>query len=237
MAVVLRPAAVATDAAEEPVACTIEDDASDATADDVVVVVDVIRAFTTAATALVHGATEIRCVDHVSAARVLAAADSTAILTGEEDGRFPAGFDLWNSPSACTSERVAGRPIVFVTVNGTVHLMRSAGAGAVLAAAAVNASATASWLRRNAAGRRVRLVTTGVTSEDAACADYIADLASGRPASGARLEAAITKGIQEHLELWEGPRDDVPWFVIDAELCARVNRYDLAVVGDVDGPF
>ncbi|MGH9214072.1 MAG: 2-phosphosulfolactate phosphatase [Acidimicrobiales bacterium] len=233
MAVVLRLVAVHDEAVEQPVDCTIEDDASDATAGDVVVVIDVIRAFTTAATALAHGATEIRCVDHVEPARALAAADSTAVLSGEEQGRFPAGFDLWNSPSACTAERVGGRPMVFVTVNGTVHLVRAAGAGAVLAAAAVNASATAAWLRRNAGGRRVRLVTTGRTSEDAACAQYIADLASGGPATIASLDAAIGKGVQEHLELWEGPRDDVPRFLIDAELCARVNRYDFAVVGDV----
>ncbi len=69
-------------------------------ADGVVVVIDVLRAFTTAAYALDRGAEEIFLVSTVEEAFDLKERNSRCLLIGEVDGLPIDGFDLPNSPSA-----------------------------------------------------------------------------------------------------------------------------------------
>ena len=64
----------------------------------VVVVIDVIRAFTTAAVAFERGVTEIACVPSTEAARDLRRRHPGSLLAGEVNGLRPAGFDFGNSP-------------------------------------------------------------------------------------------------------------------------------------------
>jgi 2-phosphosulfolactate phosphatase len=92
---------------------------SDATA----VVIDVIRATTSIATALAAGASRIEVAESVEEAR--AKAEDGVLLCGERGGLAPPGFDLGNSPGSFTAERVGGRPLVFTTTNGT-RAMRAA---------------------------------------------------------------------------------------------------------------
>ena len=75
----------------------------------VVVAIDVLRAFTTAAYALAGGAREIRLVAGVDEAIALGRSIPGALVMGEEHGRRPDGFDLSNSPVAVTKANVDGR--------------------------------------------------------------------------------------------------------------------------------
>lgn len=107
-----------------------------------VVVIDVLRASTTIVHALANGARQIlpcREVDEARACRE--SLGDEALLGGERGGLPPEGFDLGNSPSEYTPERVTDRSIVFTTTNGTLALERCRTAGRVLVGAFVNASA------------------------------------------------------------------------------------------------
>jgi 2-phosphosulfolactate phosphatase len=143
----------------------------------VVVVVDVLRAFTVAALALASGAAALRCVATVEQAMALRASHPGSLVIGEVGGRRPEGFDLGNSPSMLDAAAVQGRLLIQRTSAGTQGLVAAAPrASALFAAAFVCAGATA---RAVAAlePQEVTFVVTGVDhrdgDEDRACADYI----------------------------------------------------------------
>jgi 2-phosphosulfolactate phosphatase len=62
-------------------------------------------------------------------------------LGGEREGLPIDGFDLGNSPAEYTSERVAGKTVIFTTTNGTRAMWRCGQADRVLLGAFVNAKA------------------------------------------------------------------------------------------------
>lgn len=135
-------------------------------------VIDVLRASTTIATALAHGATRVRPVtDVVEARRVAAALGAVAVLGGERGGVRIEGFDLGNSPLEYTRDRIAGRPLVITTTNGTAALAACHAAREVLVGAVVNAAAVAAAARRLADAARVadvHLVCAGTDGQPTA---------------------------------------------------------------------
>lgn len=114
---------------------------------DVVAVVDVLRATTTIAALLAHGALSVTAVADERAARERARSEGS-LLAGEVGGLPPPGFDLGNSPAAVGAASVRGRDVVLFTTNGTRALTQAAAGGAtVIAAAAVNLGRCAAKLR------------------------------------------------------------------------------------------
>jgi 2-phosphosulfolactate phosphatase len=109
-------------------------------------VIDVIRATSTIATALAHGA-GVRPVAGVEEAFALKKKNPAALLAGERGGQALAGFDLGNSPEDFTTERVQGRLVILTTTNGTQALAACAGARAVVTASLLNLDAVAARLR------------------------------------------------------------------------------------------
>src|SRR4026209_1487807 len=84
-----------------------------------VVVVDVIRAFTTAAYAFGGGARHIYLVDSVTEALVMKGADPDVLVMGEDRGRRPLEFDFSNSPVEVAAADLHGRVLVQRTSAGT----------------------------------------------------------------------------------------------------------------------
>src|SRR5215467_10690648 len=78
----------------------------------VVVVIDVIRAFSVAAYAFAGGARELWLVRHVEEALALRDCKPLALLAGEVNGRKIAGFDFSNSPAEIAQAQVKGRLII-----------------------------------------------------------------------------------------------------------------------------
>ncbi len=145
---------------------------------DVAIVVDLLRASTTIATALAAGAAWVRPVMEVQEAR--AARTEEVLIGGERGGIAPAGFDLGNSPREYTPERVHGRGIVFTTSNGTRAIGVADVAGVVLVGALVNLTATAEHAARAVGDAgRVHVVCAGtgggVTEEDVLCAGALVE--------------------------------------------------------------
>src|SRR5436190_17874693 len=85
----------------------------------VVVVIDVIRAFTNAAVAFSRGAKEIYPVSRVDEALELKAQTPNSLVSGEVGGLPPEGFDFGNSPTQTDALDLNGRIIVQRTGAGT----------------------------------------------------------------------------------------------------------------------
>ncbi|HEX6362470.1 MAG TPA: 2-phosphosulfolactate phosphatase [Albitalea sp.] len=196
-----------------------------------VVVIDVLRSFTTAAYALARGADEVMAVDSVEAARALRAADPTALAIGSVGGGAPApGLDLGNSPSQLAAHPVRGRRVVLYTAGGTRALVACHRASVLLAASLVCAGATAARLRA-LDPPTVTLVVTGIWTdrdgdEDHACADLIEALLRGDDPPRWRYAARVRESDFGR-RFAAGTDPNLP--VADLECCAAVDRFDFAL--------
>ena len=108
-----------------------------------VVIIDVYRAFTTAAVALNAGAARIILVDHPQKALDLRQKELCDMCFGEVGGvKFP-GFDFGNSPHDLSQARVRGRILAQSTSAGTKGAAATRANATLYVAALVNAAATA----------------------------------------------------------------------------------------------
>jgi 2-phosphosulfolactate phosphatase len=107
---------------------------------DAIVVIDVIRATTTLATALATGR---RCfpVGSVEDALALAQRLEAPLLAGEVGGVMPDGFELNNSPAALAARDDVERPLILLTTSGTRVIASARSNQAVFAASLRNLSA------------------------------------------------------------------------------------------------
>lgn len=110
-----------------------------------VLVVDILRATTTIVAALANGAKAV--VPAVAADEAIRIAQNlernSVLLAGERRGERISGFDLGNSPSEMTAERVRGKTIVMSTTNGTPAIAAAEDGQPVIIGAATNFSAAA----------------------------------------------------------------------------------------------
>ncbi|MDG4788422.1 2-phosphosulfolactate phosphatase [Micromonospora sp. WMMD1102] len=200
----------------------------------VVVVIDVIRAFTTAAVAFERGVAEIACAPSVEVARGLRRLHPDRLLVGETDGLKPADFDFGNSPLEMSVARLDGRCLIQATSNGTRGLSRCPDPAALLAASAVNVGATARWIASNHAGTPYVILCTGTTAEDRACARYLTDLLDGAAPRPDDLVAGIMDGADEHTRRYARlPASERVDLSGDVRFCCDVDRADFAMVGEV----
>jgi 2-phosphosulfolactate phosphatase len=203
----------------------------DAAPADAVVVVDVLRAFTTAAWALHLGATRILAVDDAEHALALRARIDGSVAAGEHDGRQLPGFDLGNSPSALQDVDLRDRTLIHRTSAGTQGLARTAGSALVLAASFVNAGATARALRELGVGvGQVTFVITGASlgrdgDEDLACAELIAARLAGEEPDPAPMLARVATSTAGRM-FTEG-HDWAP--EADLQLACQLDRFDFAL--------
>jgi 2-phosphosulfolactate phosphatase len=113
---------------------------ADILADDPIAIVsDVIRATTTATTAIARGN---RClpVETIEDAFTEAAKHQDPILAGEQGGELLAGFDFGNSPVAV--DGIENRTIILLSTSGTRVLMGARAAADVFVGCLRNAAAT-----------------------------------------------------------------------------------------------
>lgn len=97
------------------------------TAKGLVVVIDVLRAFSTAAYAFSRGASEIVLVSTVEEALFLKSTLPNARAMGEVGGLRPEGFDFGNSPTFIDEADLSGITMIHRTSAGTQGVVRSQG--------------------------------------------------------------------------------------------------------------
>lgn len=138
------------------------------------VVIDVLRAFTTAAFAFAAGVKEIILVATAEEAFQLQRENQHFILMGEEGGLPIKGFDYGNSPHDLLKKDLKGKTIVHRTSEGTQGVVGCRHADQLLIASFVVAEAT--FLRiRELAPLQVSFIATGFKNgdEDLALAEYL----------------------------------------------------------------
>ena len=138
------------------------------------VVIDVLRASSSIATALVSGARWIHPVSTPEEAfQYRESVTGPVLLCGERDGRIIPGFDLGNSPEEYANTR--GYGLIFCSTNGSKLLIKAVSCKKVLVGGFINATAVVNMLNTlhsdcvfSCAGRE------GVFSlEDAVCAGLL----------------------------------------------------------------
>ena len=198
---------------------------------DAVVVIDVLRSFTTAAIALNRGATAIYPVDGVLAANQLANRLDNAVTIGAVGGGDPIpGFDFGNSPSQVAAADLLGRPVVMSTAAGVRGLQRFSQARHLFAAALVNAKATAEAIAASEPDE-VCFIVTGEWvdrdgDEDIACADYLQALLSGQDPDAEILVQRV-RNSDFGRRFAAGKSPNLP--LADLTLCARANCFNFAM--------
>lgn len=113
----------------------------------IVVIIDVLRATSTIATALYNGAKAIIPVDSVAECiRIGKQIDS--ITAGERDGQIADGLEHGNSPFEYPREFIDGKTLVLTTTNGTklLHMALAENAKAIITGSFPNLSAVCDFL-------------------------------------------------------------------------------------------
>ena len=194
-------------------------------------VIDVFRAFTTAAIALANGATGIVMVRTVEEALALREAGIGQICMGEVRGRAPDGFDFGNSPFEISSVDFSSQTIIQRTSAGTQGIVEAATkADRLYAASLVTAEATVRALLSGSPDH-VSLVAMGDngikrTDEDELCAIHIRNRLEGRPGDADAIRRLILAGGE--VRRFHDParpylhREDV-------DTALDIDRYDFAV--------
>jgi 2-phosphosulfolactate phosphatase len=184
------------------------------------VVVDVLRATSTAQQALAAGYRQVLCADSVEHALQLRGPGR--VLAGERHCLAPAGFDQGNSPREAAQRR--GEELVLATTNGAPATVAAAHvAQRVLLASLLNLDATLDALR--AQPTDVLIVCSGTDGTPALEDVYLAGRLSlalpGPRTNAARIAEALTRTYPTALAALQASAD-----------AGRPRRADLG--GDVD---
>jgi 2-phosphosulfolactate phosphatase len=185
-----------------------------------VVVIDVLRAFTTAAYAFAAGIEEIELV-----ATPEEALARPGFRMGEVGGRLIPGFDHNNSPSGLVGRRLSGRAVQRTSA-GTQGVVFATRAETLWLGSLVVAGATA---RALAGVDEVTLVATGTHDnrgdEDLAAADYLTALLQGRPAEKDPIVKRVV--ASRDAEFHAGNDPDLP--AADIPCCSAIDAFDFAM--------
>jgi 2-phosphosulfolactate phosphatase len=200
-----------------------------------VVVIDVLRAFTTAAYACASGARAIELVGTPEEGLARKRQDPALVLVGEVGGQPIPGFDHGNSPERMAALDLAGRALVLRSSSGVQGALSAAPtAEHVLLGSLVTASATAGAAR--ALGHDVVLVAMGSPAgpdgpEDEACAELLEALLRGerpdlaRAVQDVRASPAGRQALDPAID-WITPGD--------LELALAVDRFDFALAARLE---
>lgn len=163
---------------------------------DIAVIVDVLRATSTAAQALVSGYTRVLCADSIERALTLRGPDRT--LAGERGCVMPEGFDQGNSPLEAT--RCYSSELVLATTNGAPAIVEATvHAPVVLLASLLNLAAVVGALEELGPWeeRDIQVVcsgTDGATAvEDVYVAGRLTALLEGPRTDAAQVAEAVAK--------------------------------------------
>lgn len=196
------------------------------TATGVVLIIDVLRAFSTAAYAFSRGAKEIRLISGVDEALALKAQIPNARAMGEVGGLPPAGFDFGNSPTRILEQDLTGVILIQRTGAGTQGAVRAVNADVMLATSLVVAEATMEFVRKMKPDEVSFVVTGGAdNAEDLTCAEFLEKQFTGQKVDADEIIRRViaSRDALQHME-------DHPQFPkSDLHFCTRINAFEFAM--------
>ncbi len=202
-----------------------------------VVIIDVFRAFTTAAVAFSKGAEKIVLVAEVEEALDLRAQSVGDICMGEVDGKRPEGFDLGNSPYEMLEADVAGKTLIQSTRAGTVGMSAAKNASQIYAGSFAIADATVKAILHDNP-ELVTIVAMGLEAkvhadEDEQCALYLRNLLQGRKPDFDAVRALVLAGEEAQKYADQAQPQYHPE---DRDMALQIDSVDFAIrVGREDG--
>ncbi len=192
----------------------------------IVLVIDVLRAFSTAAYAFSRGAKEIRLVSEVDEALALKEQTPNSKVMGEVGGLPPEGFDFGNSPTRILEQDLTGITLIQRTGAGTQGAVRSKNAEIMLAVSFVVARATMEYVLRLQPDEITFVITGGAdNAEDLACAEFLQMQFLGQAVDTSNYIHRVisSRDAFQHM-------DDHPQFPrSDLDYCTRINAFDFAM--------
>ena len=190
----------------------------------VAVIVDVLRATSTIATALAAGITEVYPVASLDECAALGR-ERGCITAAERDGVPAAGFDLGNSPFELLHEDfpVRGRALAISTTNGTKALHLSLAAEAIVCGAFLNLAAVADFIA--AQPRDVLVVCAGWKGqfclEDTLLGGALAERLQPHGCDISQSDAALAA-----YQLWQNARADLPGYLLQSAAVRRLRALE-----------
>ncbi|MGG6310719.1 2-phosphosulfolactate phosphatase [Paenibacillus macerans] len=200
------------------------------------VVIDVIRAFTVAHYAFIHGVKGMYLVKTTDEAFRLKANDPEILLAGEIQGLAIPGFDLDNSPARLREANLSGRTLIQKTTNGVEATLNSLNAEHIYVTGFSNARTTSAWLRtlwkENLADMTMHLIASHPTGdEDLACAEFMAGVLLGEVEPTAQQTIRRIRGSEAAAKFFDpeqpafSPEDiELCALELDAGFVMKVNR-------------
>lgn len=196
------------------------------TATGIVLVIDVLRAFSTAAYAFSRGAKEICLVSGVEEALELKERTPNSKAMGEVGGLPPEGFDFGNSPTCILEQDLTGITLIQRTGAGTQGAVRSKNADIMLAVSFVVAKATMEYVLRLESDEITFVITGGAdNAEDLACAEFLQKQFLGQAVDTSNYIHRVisSRDAFQHM-------NDHPQFPrSDLDYCTRINAFDFAM--------
>ncbi len=196
----------------------------------VVVIIDVFRAYTTAAVALSKGAEKIILVAEVEEALALRNDGVGDMCVGEVGGMRPEGFDFNNSPSQIRPVDLEGKTIIQSTRAGTVGMTVAEGADQLYGGSLAVASATVEAVRR-LDPPLVTIVAMGSegrirTDEDEQCALFMRNLFQGVTPDHESVRSLVLAGSEARK--YGNPA--TPHFPIeDRDMAVTIDSHNFAI--------
>jgi 2-phosphosulfolactate phosphatase len=208
---------------------------------DVAVVIDVLRATSTATQALAAGYGLVRFADSIDRALTLRA--DGRVLAGERHCVAPPGFDQGNSPA--DAARRGGDEFVLATTNGAPAIVAAAEvAPRLLVACLLNLGAVIAELAASPPDLRIQIVCSGtngaVALEDVYVAGRIAAGLSGDRSDAARVAEAVARAFPSALDALQASDDAealrAAGLAADIAYCARESELDIVPAAIAAGP-
>ncbi|MBN1682633.1 2-phosphosulfolactate phosphatase [Candidatus Bathyarchaeota archaeon] len=166
-------------------------------AEGVTVIIDVFRAFTTAAYVMANGAEKIIALSGIEEALELKKKHPNWIFIGENHGIKIDEFDYGNSPADVENIDFTSRVIVLRTSSGTQGINLAKNADEIILGSFVTAKPIINYLSRNNF-KEISLVAMGwegarKTIEDELCAKYIEDSLNNKNYNFEKIKNEIKK--------------------------------------------
>lgn len=196
-----------------------------------VVLIDVFRAFTTAAVAFCRGAEKIIMMAEPKQALNLRKEGLGELCVGEVGGRRPLGFDFGNSPFELSQAEVRGKTLIQSTRAGTVGVSLVREYDTIYLASLVNAMATVKAIL-NDKPLLVTIVALGQdglirTDEDELCALYLRNLLQGCQPDHDAIRSIVLTGA----EATKYTNPELPHFhPEDLSIALKIDSIDFAIL-------
>jgi 2-phosphosulfolactate phosphatase len=186
-------------------------------AGSIIVIIDILRATSAICTAFEHGVSSIIPVATVAEARDFK--ERGYLVAAERDGYVLDFADFGNSPFNFTSDKVAGKTIVYSTTNGTGIIKLASSADKIVIGSFLNLGSLSQWI--SGQDKDVVLFCAGWKNrfnlEDSICAGAIAE-----KLMSTSLYSTICDSTMAALDLWSLAKDDLIGYIEKAAQRSRL---------------